>query len=177
MEVEYDAGNLDEAEALADRALAIDPRDVRAAIYRAEIALRRAAEDPALYAEAQDRFADAAAIDNTHPEVLMGYYRSYALEGGMPPEQAAIALEQAFAAAPYDNSVRTTLAHLLMMEDRDPEALVVMGPMINNPHSGFGQRMRRLFESDDPADRQRLMERLQPRPYGYEPPEEEEGEG
>lgn len=172
IEVEFDAGNLDEANALAERALAIDPDSMVAALYRAEIAMRRAADDPELYLEARRRFLDANAISSDHPAPLYGYYKTFVLAGEPPTENAAIALEAAFREAPYDYGIRTALGHLLLLEERDDESFVVMTPFINNPHSRSGRRMRGWYESGDPADREKLLERLQPRPYDWERPDE-----
>ncbi len=176
MEVEFDAGNLDEAEALVDRALEIDPNAIRAAIYRADITMRRAAENAELYELARSQYIAANNIVPNHPEALFGYYRSFILNDERPTDNAALALEQAYFEAPFDFGIRQALAHLLMTEDRDEEAFAIMSPVVNNPHNGFGRVLRPLIESEEEEDREELMSLIQPRPYGYEPPEDEEGE-
>ena len=175
-EVEFDAGNIDEAEVLAQHALELDPQQIGAAVYLGDISLRRAADDPEQYSVARRRYLAANAIDATNPRPLAGFYLTYVLAGETPTENAALALETAFAEAPYDTSLRQALGHLLLTEDRDPEAYVVMTPTINNPHNTAGLALRDLFDSDDPADRAELLGKLQPRPYGYEPPEDEDGD-
>lgn len=174
MEVEYDAGDLDEAEQLAERAHAVDANAIEAMLYRANIAMRRGAEDPAQYEAAREYFLAANAIDSTDPRALYGYYLNFAIPGEDVSQNAAIALEAAFGEAPYSNDVRSALAHWLLTEDRDDEARVVLGPQINNPHRRGGDRLRALFDGTEEDSRAELLEFLRPKPYGYEPPEDDD---
>ncbi|WP_343346316.1 hypothetical protein WJT74_02180 [Sphingomicrobium sp. XHP0239] len=172
-EVEFDNDNFDEAERLANAALAIDSDSMGAALYRARVSLARGAKDAAHYDEARLRFAAANRIDNDDPRALNGYYLAHILDDREINDSVALALEAAHREATYDRSIRRTLAHLLMNEGRRDEAFVVMTPLMNDPHSKDGQEMMALFRSEKDEDRAKLMEMLAPRPHGWEPPEDE----
>lgn len=173
-EAEFDAGNYDEAERLARRALGVDARSARAQLYLARIALKRAKDDPAQFRTARAAYIAANNIDHDQPEALAGYYLTYALSGEQAPEDALIGLDRAFDLAPFDTSIRTTLAHQLLVENRDKEALILIGTITNDPHSGKrAERYRALVDKLKAGDRQPLMARLAPR---LEPIKEDESE-
>ena len=146
MEAEYDAQNDREAEALADRILQLDPANTDAHIYRARVALRRAKSDPKQFAVARKEFVAANKSDNENPVPLHGYYLTYQLAGETPPRDALIAVERAYEFAPFDPGIRRTLAHLMVVENRNKEALALLGPIINDPHPKPGKRLTKLRE-------------------------------
>lgn len=144
LEAEFDAENNAEAENVANRILALDAQNTAARIYLAQIAMRRAKEDPSQFAVARKEFVAANQADNENPVPLSGYYLTYRLAGETPPEDALIALERSYEFAPFDSDIRTTLAHLLLTEGRDRDALNLLGPIINNPHPKPGKRLKKL---------------------------------
>lgn len=174
MEVEFDNKNWDEAEAMADRILAIDEDNMEALIYRAEVSMARGADDPEHYLEARRRFIAANRVQGSNPRALFGFYRSFFLADDVLTDNATLALSTAYFEATYDAGLRAAVAHWLLSEERDDEALAVLMPTINNPHSQGGQKLREMLDSGTAEDREKLMGRLQPRPYGYEPPEDED---
>ncbi|MXO74459.1 hypothetical protein GRI40_04380 [Altererythrobacter aerius] len=162
-EAEFDAKNLAQSEALAKRVLAIEPASVDARLYLANIAVQRAQDDPAQYKIARENFVAANRADPNQPLALMGYYLSFVLAGETPPEDALIALDRAYDLAPFDGGLRTTLAHQLLLENRDKEALLLLGPIVNDPHSGKrAERFRGLIEKMNAGDRAPLLARLAP---------------
>lgn len=162
-EAEFDAGNLREADAMAKRVLSVDPESVEANLYLARVAMEYAKQDPAYLAVARNHYVTANRFDNRHPEALAGYYRTYALSNEAPPENALIALENAYQYAPFDEDVRMTLAHLLLTENRDEEALIMLGPIVNSPHASKEEReYRELVAKLEQGDRQPLIDALKP---------------
>ncbi len=173
-EAEFDAKNYAQSEDAATRVLALNPDNVSARIYLGRIALRRAQDDPSQFHVARGFFVEAARLERSNPVPLIGFYLSYQLEGREPPENAKIALETAFEFAPFDDDVRTTLAHMLLTENRDNDALAVLGPIANNPHGGKrAKKIHELAKSIREGDKAEALEFLAPK---FESPKNEEEE-
>lgn len=163
LEAEFDAENNDRAETLARKILAIDETSARAHIYLANIAMRRAKDDPSQFVVARGEYAKANRIEPSNPVPLNGYYLTYHLGGETPPEDALIALEQAYAHAPFAPDIRTNLAHLLLTEGRNSEAVVLLGPIINDPHAGKrGEKLRELAEKIKQGNTTEALDELAP---------------
>ncbi|MCB2066699.1 MAG: hypothetical protein KDE15_08685 [Erythrobacter sp.] len=161
-EAEFDARNYAEAESLAQRAMTLDPESTMAAIYYAEVPLRQSFEDPSRLAVARSRFAAANRMENDHAFPLYGYYLTYLLDDGQEiPETARQALEDAFAYAPFDQDVRRALVHLLLLEDRAPEARVV-GASYMLGNGPFACLLRHEFDDFDAGNREPLLTELRP---------------
>ena len=100
---------------------------------------------------------------------------NYLLAGEAAPESALIALEEAYSQAPFDTTIRTTLAHLLLTEGRSEDALVLLGPLINNPHGGKRvEKLRELAEKVEQGETAEAIAELAPT---LEPKEDEEEDG
>ena len=124
MEAEFRARNYGEAESLAQRVLEVDPDSTEAAMYYADAALRQSYTDPSKLEEARSRFAAANRMENDHAYPLYGYYLTFLFdEDEEVSDTAKAALESAFRYAPFDDTVRRTLVHMLLVEDR-PEEVV-----------------------------------------------------
>lgn len=163
IEAEFDAKNFTEARALANHLIAIDPQSVRAHLYLANIALQEAKSDPAKIAEARSEFVAANRIDPENPAALQGYYLTYVYANETPPEPALLAIEASYRMAPFDAGIRQNLAHLLLTENRDKEALVILGPVVNAPHeTERGKEFRELVEKLEAGNRQPLIDELRP---------------
>ncbi|WP_409414559.1 tetratricopeptide repeat protein [Altererythrobacter sp. MF3-039] len=163
-EAEFDAENNDLAEAAALRVLELDESSTMAHIHLARIAKRRAQEDPAQFAIMREQYANAIRIDRLNPDALQGYYLSYQLAGELPPENALIALEMAYDYAPFDHDIRTTLAHLLLTEDREREAVLILSPIVNDPHAGDrGEEIGELVEKIQDGDKAEALVELAPK--------------
>ena len=161
-EAEFDARNYDEAENLATRVLAIDPQSTMAAIYRADVALRRSFTDPVQIAEARSRFAAANRLEVDHAYPLYGYYLTYLLDDGTEvTDQAKMALEAAFAYAPFDSGVRRAMTHMLLTEDRVEEAQVV-GARYFSGQSSYACMVRGKLDEFRSGEREALLEEIRP---------------
>ncbi len=163
-EAEFDAENYPEAEDMAKRALAVDPQSEKAQLYVAGVHLERAKTDPAAFGAARAAYVAANNANPNHPEALAGYYRTFVLAGETPPEDALIALEKSFELAPFDSETRMTLAHRLLLENRDKEALILLAPITNDPHSGKrAERYRALVDKLKAGEREPLIAKLTPK--------------
>lgn len=184
----FDARLYDEAEAAASRAQEIDADDAWPNIWLGRIALTRAVgfdpvedsewdaipADPAYFAVAEEEFAKANHKDPQNPAALHEFYLSHRLSGKPVPETALIALEDAYFNAQFDQSFRLTLGHLLFLEERDTDALNVLGPVINDPHAPKRiDRLNKLLTELEAGEnvRPEILEFLSPEPGWLEQPE------
>lgn len=137
-EAEYEVGNDKEAIAAADKAIAVDPKEVNAYVQKG-YALFRMAEDAddqeTAYKEARKPFVALNKLENDHPLPLVYYYRSHRALG-KPPELAVQGLEQAVGLAPFDMGLRLMLARQYMRDNKMVEARAMLLPIAYNPHGG-----------------------------------------
>ncbi len=161
-EAEFDARNYDEAESLAERVLELDTQSTTAANYLADVALRRAFDDPTLLEVARDRFVDANRMEVDHAYPLYGYYLTFLFEEGREvPEGARAALEAAFTYAPYDPGVRQALIHMLLLENRVADARVIGARYLLGSGS-YACMLRKKFDEFEQGDTAPLLEELRP---------------
>ncbi|RJY08250.1 hypothetical protein [Aurantiacibacter aquimixticola] len=162
IEAEFDARNYDEAEALAERALAINPESVDAAMYFANVALRRSFEDPAQMEVARARFAAANRMENDHPFPLYGYYLTHLHDGDDAlTENAKAALGAAFSYGRHDRGVRQALVHMLLLEGRTDEARIV-GAQFTDGRGRLQCLVRKQFDEFEEGNREPLLETIRP---------------
>jgi len=146
-EIEFEAKNDARAEQVARRILELDGNNSRAHLLLGRVALRQGEADPSKFAEARRSFATVSRLDPNRPEAFFGYYQSFLKASETPPDDARLALERAYESARFDSEIRVTLAHLYLMEDRDGEAVALLGPIINDPHGGKpAERLRSAVE-------------------------------
>ena len=162
LEAEFDNMNFQRADelavALSDTDFALD-----AHLYRARIAMEYAKKDQSWLATARSHFLAANQIEAKEPNALAGYYLTYRLAGETPPEDALIALEEAYRIAPFDQNIREWLAHLLLLENRQDDALRVLAPIINRPHGGKeSKKLRELVNGLEAGEKAALIEELAP---------------
>lgn len=163
VEAEFDAKDLSAADARATAVLKTHPGAVEAHLYRAYVALERAITSPSWLTTARAHFVAASKADPHDPRALAGYYRTYRLANETPPEDALIALESAYEAAPFDTEIRRMLGHLLLLENKDAQAKVVIAPLAYRPHANAKTRkLRTLFENLEKGERQPLIDELAP---------------
>lgn len=191
----FDARLYEEATRTAERAQQLDEESAWPNIYLGRIALTKAvgfepvgetewpaiAADPSYFEEAQKQYALANRKDPQNSAPLHEYYLAHRLSGKPVPETALIALENAYFNAQFDRSFRQTLGHLLLLEQRDTDALSVLGPVINDPHAPKRiDRLNKILEEleADPSKRAEALEFLSPEPdWLFQPdPEDEEGD-
>lgn len=136
-EAEVDAGNDDEAIAAADRALALDPKRVRAQIQKIYAYARRAesADDADAASRAvRAQIVAANRIETNHPIPLMEFYRSYMSSNRTPPKIAVQGLQRALELAPFDGGLRMAVAAQYMRDKDHATAAAILRPLAFNPH-------------------------------------------
>ena len=149
-EAEFDAERYTEAEAAADRALALNPRSVEAMLYKGRAYLERGKSAPAQLAAARTWFTKANQIDRNHAGPLLYNYLTYFKAGGPVPESAVIGLERAFEIAPFDAEVRMVLARQLLAEKKGKLARSVIVPFALAPHeSKVAKALREVVDLID----------------------------
>jgi tetratricopeptide (TPR) repeat protein len=147
-EAEFDAGNDDAAIAAADRALAIDPKQMNAWVQKGW-ALEHKVQSGALPVEAwkdvRTHWARANKVENNHPIPLKGYYSAFLGQGLAPTPNAVKGLEWALALAPYDGSLRWAVAQQMIHDKRLAEAAYTLRPLAYSPHPGEGSERARTL--------------------------------
>lgn len=190
METAYLAGDNAGALAAADRLLAVDPNHARALatqglIRTAALAAARST-DAAAWTAARAPLVRAKGLAPRDPIVLWAFYRGYAVQGVLPPEEAQNALYDAMELAPSDGELRYQLALDFERRRMIPEAIAIIRPEANSfpdrrnesegdrrererredrerqagtaRHETPLEMLRRLEGMLSPADRQRMME-------------------
>jgi tetratricopeptide (TPR) repeat protein len=142
-EAEYDVGALAAAGDAADRALAANPKDVQALIYkgRALMAQGRDKKDTD-WTKVRSWFARANRLEPEYAEPLMLYYMSYQAQGIQAPEVAIKGLLYAVALAPGDEGLRMSAVVELIQRNRLEEARTAFVPIAFNPHLSVQWRER-----------------------------------
>lgn len=158
-EIEYDANNDDAALAACDRALAADPKNLMALVYKGRVAIRRAATakatDPAVWREARRWYLKANAIDPNFALPFVLYYESFGRAGERPNASAVQGLVRAMDLVPQDNGLRLTVAIQLLVQGDRQGARRALAPVAFNPHGGPGNRalaMMKLLDSGAPTE-------------------------
>lgn len=137
-EAEYDAKNYEEADAAASRALAADPQNVRALLYkgRAQMKLAKTNRESADWNRVRSWFLRANKVDTEYAEPLALYYESFNEAGQQPTQNAVKGLLYAVVLAPQDNTLRLRAVRQLVTENRFAEAKTMLAPIANLPHGG-----------------------------------------
>ena len=136
-EAEYDAGHDLQAIAAADKALALDPRQVNAYVQKGFALFRQAqnADDrEAAFTAAMQPFEALNAIENDHPLPLFYYYRSFAERGAKAPEDARAALSYAAQLAPFDQQYQINAGMMMIAEGQNALAREFLAPLAADPH-------------------------------------------
>lgn len=138
-EAELDAGNDDAAIAAADRAVAIDPKQINAHIQKG-YALAHKVESGALpkesWKDVRSQFIKANGVETDNPIPLMQFYLTYLKEGERPSKNAIAGLEWAMELAPFDASLRWVVAQQMISDQRYQAAAQTLVPLAYNPHPG-----------------------------------------
>lgn len=148
-EMAFDAGDLDGAEAAADRALAADPQSVQALLYKGRARLRRAADakssDPKVWREARSWIVKANRLNPDGAAALALYYDSFAVEGAKPSASAVAGLHRAVELAPQDQGLRFRSVTQHLSDGNVAEAKRALRPLAFDPHAGPGNPAARLM--------------------------------
>lgn len=135
-EAEFDAKNYAAAQAAADRALAADPNNVQALIYkgRAELELAKAKPGQADWDSIRSLFTRANKLDTENAQALALYYDSFAQAGHRPTANALDALLYAVDLAPRDQYLRMKAVGALLAANRLGDAKDLFAPVAYQPH-------------------------------------------
>jgi tetratricopeptide (TPR) repeat protein len=130
-----DARRFDEADAAADRALALDPNLVDALVLKGMIGIERGkAGDKPRFAAARAPLAKATRVDAQDPRAFILYYETFRNAGEPAPEAAAAGLEQVFPEAASDSEYRVILARQLLIDGKGNDARAVLAPIVYQFH-------------------------------------------
>ena len=166
-EAEYDVCSTDrkadarcfaQAEAAADRAIALDPRSVHAMIYKGmaqELAARRAkVTEPAKWAAIRRLYLAANKANPDAPEPLLLFYTSFNAAQQTPSASAEGGMLYTYQLAPYDPDVRLNAARVLLHQIKPAEARVALAPVAYNLDDGhyvFAQKVLATLDKDGAA--------------------------
>lgn len=178
-EIEYDAGNLDEAELAADRALAADSKALGALLYKGRVAVRRledaGSDDAPAWIKARSWFVKANQLDHDAAEPLYLFFMSFIQQREQPTENAVAALTRAFKLSPQDYALRWMYAQHLLNSDRTAEARVVLMPLAYDPHqSGDNRALAMVRAIDSGATGRKVFDAVSGRESAVEPPPQPE---
>jgi len=151
METQYLAGNNEAALAAADHLLTIEPNNARAlatkGLIQAAGLVGAHNNDSAAWRAARQFLIRAVNAAPTDPVVLENYYRSFVMQGVLPPDDAQSALYSAMELAPSDGELRYEVAHDFEARRMISDAIAVIRPEAYSvPHRGNeseGDRRRR----------------------------------
>jgi hypothetical protein len=138
-EIEFDARNFAEAEAAADRALALEPTNIMAMAYKARIMGRRTAAahgDTAAWRQVRSTILRANRLDPNHALPLVLYYDSFVAAGEPAPEAAKNGLLRAIVLVPQDETLRVRIAWDALRANDLPTVRRVLAPLAFSAHSG-----------------------------------------
>jgi tetratricopeptide (TPR) repeat protein len=137
-EMEYDAGRQDEAVAAAERAIAADPSNVMAMVYKGRVIARRAkaAGDPDLWKQARALFLRANRADPNHAMPFVSYYDSFVAAGQTPTEGAETGLLRSIVLVPQDQSLHIRVGLMRLRQNDLKGARTILGVAAFAPHTG-----------------------------------------
>jgi tetratricopeptide (TPR) repeat protein len=163
-EAEYDAGQYPAAEAAADRALAVNPDDVHALIYKGRVQVETAKADSAKanWPAIRKWFQRANQLDTENAEPLMLFHKSFADAGVEPTPNATEALLYALDLVPQDRNLRINAVRQMLQESRLDEAKTLFAPLAFDPHANEDWRARcaRIIAAIDRKDGKAALEAL-----------------
>lgn len=142
-EAEYDAGYDDAAIAAADKALALDPKRVRAQIQKIYAYRRKAksADDPeTAWKKVRQQIVAANRIETNHPIPLIEYFKTFPASGREPSEIAIKGLERALELAPFDHGLRLTMTAQHLADHKYELAAETIRPLAYSPHRNVATR-------------------------------------
>lgn len=176
-EAEFDAGNLDAAEAAAGRAVAANPKNVDGLLYKARVAMARAkaasSTDGAVWQEVRRLIAQANRADTDDPEPPILYYQSFLAQGIAPTRNAVDGLLRAFELAPQDIGLRMNAAHQLLLDGNAAAARRALAPIAYDPHAGqLGQGVSSIIAKLDQGGTKAALEAWE---AATRPPEKKPG--
>ena len=159
-EIEYDAKGYDAADVHASRALAIDPKNIMAMVYKGRVAVQRAmiSKNPAQWREARRWFLAANRLDPNYALPFALYHDSFVAAGQEPPADAIAGISRAVVLVPADSSLRVRAGIALIRAGDLKLARTVLAPVAFNPHeAGKNPYAKLVKEMDAGATREALL--------------------
>jgi Flp pilus assembly protein TadD len=154
-EAEFDAGNDALAEAAADRALAADPDDRVAMLYKGQVQMRREQ-----WADARGWFLMANRVAPNDPQALQLYYRSFLAQGTQPSATAITALGRAFALMPEVQALRFMYARQILRDGDGNAARTLLAPLAFGPHARSDNPAAKAIAAIDVGDTEGALREL-----------------
>lgn len=168
-EIEYDAKNDAEAEAAADRALALDPKLVVAMICKGRVLARRAAESKQVedWKAARSWFIKANHADPDFALPLVLYYDSFPRAGEKPGKGAVTAIMRAIELVPQAPDVRVRVGRQLVVEKDMELARKVLAPVLFSPHGGDSESLSEIAKLfDEKASAEKILAAMDKAKWG-----------
>lgn len=171
-EAEFDAKDYAAAEAAADKALAANPNDIHALIYKGRIEMALAAAKPGKAADwdgIRDWFLKANKLDTENAEPLELYYESYGAAHQPPTPNAVDALVYAMTLAPQDEQVRMNATMALLAEGKAADARKAFALIGYQPHLApqtreWADKVMQAIDSGDTKGALTLIASFKPAP-------------
>jgi tetratricopeptide (TPR) repeat protein len=134
-EMEFDAGELDRSDAAADRALAADPQNLMAMVYKGRVAGKRAVDsgNAADWKAARSWFLRANRVKPDYALPLVLYYDTFVAANEPVPQAAVDALGAAVVIAPADGTLRARMGIELIKADKLDLARLILSPVAFDP--------------------------------------------
>jgi len=145
----------------SDRLTEIDPEAIIAPISASYAAAELSRNDATWHDRAVQYAADALFIDEYDPRSRIAYFYTFLAADMEVPENAIIALEQAFDAAGSDPSYRILLARQLIFEDRLNDARTVLQPIAFQGHNQRPQNDEERDPSERPPSLDEIMDEIE----------------
>jgi tetratricopeptide (TPR) repeat protein len=128
------------AKTAVDVALALDPKNNHAMLYRGMIDMRQLLKDdvvdPARWKAARSYIVKANRANPDDPYPLYRYYKSFTDQGIDVPPVAGDGLAMASSVIPQDFEMRSAYITYLIGQNKLADALTLIKPLANNPHGG-----------------------------------------
>ena len=163
-EIEYDAKNYDAASAAADRALAVDPGNLFALVYKGRVAMRRAlaaGNDAALTREARSWFLKANRANPDHALPFVLYYDSFGAVGAEAPKDAVAGLYRATVLVPQDDALRIRAAVALLRDGNVARARSIIAPAAFAAEgAGENNALKLIKTMDETLEREALLAKV-----------------
>jgi tetratricopeptide (TPR) repeat protein len=150
-EMEYDADKLDEAEAAADLALAADPSNIMAMVYKGRVYGKRAKKNnkPEMWREARRWFLKANKQDPDHALPFVLYYDSFVAANVPVPASAMTGLLHAIVLVPQDPTINMRIGYARISAGDLKGARAVLAPVGFNPENGEDNAARKIISAID----------------------------
>ena len=146
----FDNKDYADAIAAADRALATDPKQTQAMLFRAKsmIAQARSAPNKADWAGIRRWLIRANSADLENAEPLYLFYQTFLRAGARPTSNAIDGLYYSYALAPNDLGLRFSTVRQMLIDNKPEAAEPLFAAIIFNPHLNVAKRPK-LTEAMD----------------------------